>query len=169
MIEMRVLGVIRDRRRDYPALVLCDEIGSYLVLIWVGSSEARALQVCLGRIRSHRPLTHALTLRVWESTGVKLQRVLISDCRERVYRAHLVLQGPRPGLTTVDARPSDAVALALLSRCEIVVGERVPRVHVAGLAEMTPAERNQAAMRVLRRADPRGVVSGDPRERREGE
>lgn len=167
---MRVLGVIRDRRRSYPALVLYDRFAAQLVLIWVGDSEGRALQVCLGKIRSHRPLTHALTLRVWERAGIRLQRVLISDCKERIYRAHLVLQGPHPGLTTVDARPSDAVALALLARCEIVVGDRVPRVSVAGLAEMTPEERKRAALRIVRNANPQDAGIGErPDDRGENE
>ncbi len=91
--------------------------------IWIGPAEAQAIVIEMQGLPLPRPLTHDLMTRLVERLGGKLRRVVIEDLREGTYFATVHLDGPGGKALTVDARPSDAIALALRGRAGILVEE----------------------------------------------
>jgi hypothetical protein len=96
-----------------------DEDGRVLP-IWIGHFEANAIALQLEGIHVPRPMTHDLLCHVLDQAGYTLQRVLIRDLVDHTYFADLVLRSDG-GEVTVDARPSDAVALAVRKGADIFV------------------------------------------------
>ncbi len=163
MTEMEISGVFHDHRREYPVVVLQEQDGSRIMPIWIGYSEGHSLQICLGEVACPRPLTHELTARVCEAMGVELVRVLIMEFKDRTYHARLVIRGVDDQLVTIDARASDAIALAARSGCPILADESIPQFEVGGLAAMQSEERERAIANVLKRIHPRDLGSFGPR------
>jgi len=98
--------------------------GQRLVPIWIGVNEGNAIGLKLQEEQLPRPMTHDLMSNMLKSLVVKLERIVISDLREGTYYAALTLaQGSRR--YEIDARPSDALALAVRSRTPIYLDEKV--------------------------------------------
>ena len=94
-------------------VLLLKEVGLGRILpIWIGPWEASAIAAHLQGVEPERPLTHDLFAGVLRETGVRLERVLISRLAEETFHARLVLVSADARLE-VDARPSDAIALAI--------------------------------------------------------
>ena len=93
--------------------------------IWIGPFEAQAIALEIQGVPPPRPLTHDLMKQLVERLGGKLTHVLISDLRDNTYFATLHLDGPDGKDVTVDARPSDAIALALRLHGPILVAEEL--------------------------------------------
>lgn len=157
MTEMQIAGVFADSRRQYPVIVLYEQGGCRVVPIWVGISEGHSLQVSLGEIECARPLTHELTSRVLDAVGGELVRVLIADYQDRTYHARVVLQGADEALTTIDARASDAIALAAREHCPILVSDSVPQPEIEDLVDMSEKDRHRAITALLRRIHPQDL------------
>ncbi len=102
-----------------------EEMGDQrLVPIWIGVNEGNAIGLKLQEEQLPRPMTHDLMSNMLKSLGVKLERIVISDLQEGTYYAALTLaQGSRR--YEIDARPSDALALAVRSRTPIYLDEKV--------------------------------------------
>jgi bifunctional DNase/RNase len=107
-----------------PILVLKD-VGSETVMpIWVGVFEANAIAIEIEKMAAPRPMTHDLIRNVIHSLNAELERIVITELKDDTFFAVLWLrQGEE--LITVDARPSDAIALAMRSDCPIYVSEQV--------------------------------------------
>jgi bifunctional DNase/RNase len=104
--------------------VLKNPSGDAVLPIWVGIFEANAIAMELEEIVSPRPMTHDLLRSVIEQLHANVHRVVITDLKENTFFA--TIQLVRNGETLdVDARPSDAMALALRSRAPIFVEQRV--------------------------------------------
>ena len=98
-----------------PMMLLRESEGRQRLLpIYIGSPEASAIHYALEGVEPPRPLTHDLLLVVMESLEATIAKVVVTEVRDRTYFAELHLQ-TAGGVTTVSARPSDAVALAV--RC----------------------------------------------------
>jgi uncharacterized protein len=126
MVEV-VLGriVIRENSdRQYIFLVERGGVRGFPIVI--GSPEAAEIQRVVAGIECERPLTHQLAYSILESLGARLRRCDIVDLRQNTFFAQLVLQTEK-GQTSVvvDARPSDAIALAMRARCPLRVAESV--------------------------------------------
>lgn len=125
MIEMR-LGriVIRDdSHRQFIYLVeLAGERGFPIV---IGSFEAFEIHRVIKRIQASRPLTHELTTSIIEDLGGHLQRIEVTELREGTFYARLVLQADGRDPVEIDARPSDAIAIALRAGAPLFVAESV--------------------------------------------
>ena len=116
--------------------------------IWVGPFEAQAIVMEMQGMAPPRPLTHDLMKRLVERLGGKLTRVEVAELRDSTYIATVHLEGPGGKPVTVDARPSDAIALALRLHAPILVAEDLfrqppptpPPARVWGLTvqDMTP-------------------------------
>ena len=104
-----------------PIVLLREVEGERYLPIWIGSSEASAISFAQQGVVPARPLTHDLLRNVLESVGRRLERVLITDLDEGTYYAQLVLDDG----STIDARPSDAIALALRAGASIYATEEV--------------------------------------------
>jgi bifunctional DNase/RNase len=123
-IEMRLKGLMIDPITNMPIIILRDREGGRVLPIWVGVFEANAIAMQLEKILSPRPMTHDLLRDTIEHLGAKIERIVISDFRDSTFFATMYIE--RDGRTIeIDARPSDAMALALRSDALIFVEEAV--------------------------------------------
>jgi bifunctional DNase/RNase len=118
--EVRVQKLVRDPRTAQPVVVLADPGGKRGLLIWIGESEARALEDALQGVTHRRPLTHDLLGAVIEKLQARIDQVRVTALRDDVFYASVLLTSPR-GQAEMDARPSDAMVLAVRCRCPIAV------------------------------------------------
>ncbi|MBI5606203.1 MAG: bifunctional nuclease family protein [Deltaproteobacteria bacterium] len=123
-IQMKVFGLTIDPLTNSPIMILKDLEGDKTVPIWIGLLEATAIASELENIKFSRPMTHDLVKNLMDQVGVKLAKVEICDLRDNTFFAlmHLILQGKE---FSMDARPSDAIALALRAQAPIYVEEQV--------------------------------------------
>ena len=120
MIPVRVGGLAIDERTKSPVVLLQEIEGSRVLPIWIGPMEASAIHSELTGKKFQRPLTHDLLLSIIEGLRGKVSRVVISDLKESTFFAHIFLVGGH-GPVSVDARPSDSIAVALRSRAPIFI------------------------------------------------
>ncbi len=131
-VRVEVVGVfeqevaVGESERRIPVLVLRDPqgLGEHEIRIPIGSCEAFYIQVALQQQPVARPLTHDLALRLIDSLSAELVRVVIDEISETQVHASLYLQSPQ-GEIMVDARPGDAVALALRADLPVFVNEEI--------------------------------------------
>jgi len=123
-VEVQIRGLMLDPVTNMPIVVL-KEVGSDLVLpIWVGVFEANAIALELEKTATPRPMTHDLLRNIAKGLNAVVRKVVVSDLREDTFYAAIWME--QGGETVViDARPSDAIALALRWDCPIFV-----RAHV---------------------------------------
>lgn len=126
MIEMSVEGIGIDPSNN-PLVLLRDSERKVFVPIWIGPAEAVSIQMELDSKQPQRPMTHDLITNILRDLNIKLVKVTVNDFSDSVYYASLHLQVGRneDNVHEVDARPSDAIALALRTRARILVAEDV--------------------------------------------
>ncbi|HTB96650.1 MAG TPA: bifunctional nuclease family protein [Terracidiphilus sp.] len=123
-IEVRIRGLMMDPATNMPIVVLKDVASETVMPIWVGIFEANAIAIEIEKVAAQRPMTHDLTRNLIQSLNGQLERVVITELRDDTFYATLwVRQDDQP--VTIDARPSDAIALALRADCPIYVSEQV--------------------------------------------
>ena len=125
MIEMKVMGIAIDTRTGSPIVVLNDLEGRRALPIWIGSSEASSIIRQIENIEVTRPMTHDLIINIIEDTGYTLDSIEIHDVSENTYFANLLLTNAEEEELIIDARPSDAIALALRVDAPIYVSPNV--------------------------------------------
>lgn len=124
--EVMVAGVTVDPVTKSPIVVLRDPETGNVIPIWIGLLEANAIALALEGTELPRPMTHDLMKSILESTRTRLRSVEIADIREGTYFALLDIDVEGNGENVlVDARPSDAIALALRCGARILVSETV--------------------------------------------
>lgn len=124
VVEMFVGGLVLDPNTQAPVVVLKDESGNLALPIWIGVAEATSIASAIKQLAMQRPLTHDLMQNALDELGVKVQRVVITDLKDSTYFAELTLShGER--VFTLDARPSDAIGIALRSEAPIFVAQAV--------------------------------------------
>ncbi|MDI6761661.1 MAG: DUF151 domain-containing protein [Thermodesulfobacteriota bacterium] len=123
-IEMEVKGVRIDPVGQSPVVILADRDGKKALPIWIGLLEANAIDKELKQVSSPRPMTHDLLHSILTQTHMKVKEVKIVDLKEQTYYATLFLILNK-GLIEVDARPSDAIILALKSKVPILVSAKI--------------------------------------------
>jgi bifunctional DNase/RNase len=124
MVPVRVHGLGLDQTTDQPVLLLKEIEGLRVLPIWIGQPEATAILISLEDITSPRPMTHDLLIAAIGAGGLSLVRVEITRLEDGTFYAVLVLE-KEDAVLTVDARPSDSIALALRARCPMLVAESV--------------------------------------------
>jgi uncharacterized protein len=124
LIEMTIKGLMVDPITNMPIVVLKDKDGDRVLPIWVGVFEANAIALQIENVATPRPMTHDLLRNVIVDLDGAVDRVVVSDLQESTFFAviHLTVKGEH---LVVDARPSDAIALALRMRAPILVEETV--------------------------------------------
>ena len=124
LIEMTIKGLMLDPITNTPIVILKDKDGDRVLPIWVGIFEANAIALQIENIVTPRPMTHDLLRNIITDLDGRVDRVVVSDLKENTFYAvvHLTVRGER---IAVDARPSDAIALALRTRAPILVEETV--------------------------------------------
>lgn len=124
MVDMKVSGIILEPKSRSPIVVLKDVAEQRALLIWVGEPEANAILMGLEQVETPRPLTHDLLLATVLELGATVREVTILEMREKTFFAEIVLE-TRRGEHRIDARPSDALALALRAEAPIRVADEV--------------------------------------------
>ena len=124
LIEMSIKGLMVDPITNMPIVILKDKGGDRVLPIWVGIFEANAIALQIENIATPRPMTHDLLRNIITDLEGHVDRVVVSDLKDNTFYAliHLTVRGER---VTIDARPSDAIALALRTRSPILVEETV--------------------------------------------
>lgn len=123
-VEMTVRGVTMDPERHSPIVVLEASQGHEAFPIWIGMTEARAIALELEGVDTPRPLTHALLNNILVNLQIGVRRIFINDLRNNTYFAKIDLQRGSETVT-IDARPSDAIALAVRANAPIFVARKV--------------------------------------------
>jgi bifunctional DNase/RNase len=121
---MAIKGYLPDPITNMPVIVLREIHGQRVLPIWVGVFEANAIQLQMEGVQTPRPMTHDLLKTVIDELGGHLERIVVCDLRDNTFYATLHVLSPS-GPRIVDARPSDAIALALRSGARIFVEEAV--------------------------------------------
>lgn len=124
MLRMKVKVVGVDRETLLPVVVLTDEAEQSYVPLVIGPFEANAIALVLENVEVERPLTHDLLLSSILALGANVDRVVLTDLAEDVYYAEVYLLQEGKSVR-IDARPSDAIALALRCAAPIFVDEKV--------------------------------------------
>lgn len=123
---MSVSGLAIDKKAQTPVVLLKENDGPRELPIWIGPPEASAIAMELTGRRFQRPLTHDLLKTVIEALDAEVRKVAIVDLQDKTYFARIFLE--REGeLITIDARPSDSIALALRTQAPIFVKEELLR------------------------------------------
>ncbi len=123
-IEVRIRGLMMDPATNMPIVVLKDVASDTVMPIWVGIFEANAIAIEIEKVSAPRPMTHDLTRNLMRHLNAQLERIVITEIKDETFYAVLwVRQGNDP--IAIDARPSDANALALRADCPIFVAEHV--------------------------------------------
>ena len=123
-VEMEVKGVRLDAIGNSPVVLLADKEGKKALPIWVGILEANAIDKELRNNTSPRPMTHDLLYSILAQAHVKVKAVKIVDIKNNTYYATLFLTINK-GIVEVDARPSDAIVIALKSKTPILVSAKI--------------------------------------------
>ena len=124
MKDVYVSGIALDREREFPVVLIRSEAGEEVLPIWIGAAEATAIYIVLAGKTFERPMTHDLLKLVVEELGGEVRGIEITGIHEDTYFARIVL-GRGEELFYIDARPSDAIALALRSGSVIRVEEEL--------------------------------------------
>jgi len=141
-IEVRIRGLMMDPATNMPIVVLKDVSSDTVMPIWVGIFEANAIAIEIEKMAAPRPMTHDLTRNLIHHMNAYLERVVITELRDDTFFALLWVRQDGD-LMTIDARPSDAIALALRADCPIYVSEQVmqsAKLNMSGPPEGPTAE-----------------------------
>jgi bifunctional DNase/RNase len=119
--EVEVVGVRVEMPSNQPIVLLRELMGERYLPIWIGAVEATAIAFAQQGVVPPRPLTHDLLRDVLEATGNEVTEIRITEMRDNVFYASLVLASG----VEVSARPSDSIALALRTGSRIVCSEEL--------------------------------------------
>ncbi len=124
MIEMKVKGLTLDPLTNVPIVILRELEGERALPIWVGIFEAHAIAREIENFQTPRPMTHDLIKNIISGIKAKVNRIVVNDLKDNTFFAeiYLALNGSE---VVIDARPSDAIALALRTNAPIFVEEKV--------------------------------------------
>ncbi len=131
---MAIKGLMVDPITNMPIIVLREVGGQRVLPIWVGVFEANAIALQVENVQTPRPMTHDLLRTVIDELGGQVDRIVVCELKENTFYALLHVRS-RSGQHTIDARPSDAIALALRTGSRIFVEESV--IHSARTIDMS--------------------------------
>ena len=123
-IEMNIKGLMIDPITNMPIIILRDQEGQRVLPIWVGVFEANAIALQIENVQTPRPMTHDLLKNIIDDLSARVERIVVTELRENTFYALIHLRTNGHAIE-VDARPSDAIALALRTQSPIFVEEAV--------------------------------------------
>jgi bifunctional DNase/RNase len=123
-IEMTIKGLMVDPVTNMPIILLRDSEGQKVLPIWVGIYEANAIALQIENVATPRPMTHDLLKNVITDLKGTIRKIVVSDLKDNTFFALIYLE-VNGETVAIDARPSDAIALALRARAPIFVEESV--------------------------------------------
>lgn len=131
-VEVKIGALIVDPNTNTPIVVLKGVNAETVLPIWVGSFEANAIALEIEKVASQRPMTHDLLRNVIIECGLSAVGVIITDLVENTFFARIELIDSSGSNVFLDARPSDAIALALRMDCPIFVENHVIELSAQG-------------------------------------
>jgi bifunctional DNase/RNase len=142
MIQMFVTSIALDKRSGEPIVLLNDANNNCALPIWIGAAEARAITIAVQKIPTSRPLTHDLLHSVIKRLGYTVKEIRINELKNNTYKALIVLargKGKvRKSIITMDARPSDAIALSAIADAPLMVAKEI--IHRSNVLVITASE-----------------------------
>ena len=139
-IEMNIKGLMLDPTTKMPIVILRDNKGDNVLPIWVGSPEANAIALQIENVATPRPMTHDLLRNVIQDLKGEVQKIVVCDLKENTFYAMICLL-VNEEVAAIDARPSDAIALAVRVKAPIFVEETV--MSEAKKADLGPEKVDQ--------------------------
>ena len=139
-IEVRIRGLMMDPSTKMPIVVLNDLSGEVVLPIWVGLFEANAIALEIEKATTPRPMTHDLLRNIIHGLNARVTRVVVGALREDTFHATIWMDQDGE-VIALDARPSDAIALALRSDCPIFVSKQLlenARIASGGSTSLAP-------------------------------
>ncbi len=124
MVEVKIESIRVSLMSQYRVVILKDAESNRYLPIWIGPYEADAITIHLQDVQVPRPLTHDLVIKVIDELGAKVERVIVSDLHNDTFYARIMLTVNGKEIS-IDARPSDAIAVAVRADCSIYVEDDV--------------------------------------------
>src|SRR5436853_5800218 len=125
--EVKIRGLMMDPSSGTPIIILKDVNSDTMLPIWVGAYEANAIALEIEKVSPQRPMTHDLLRNIILEMGASVERVTVTELRDNTFYAAIMMRSRAGEALRIDARPSDAIALALRVDCPIFVNEEVIR------------------------------------------
>jgi uncharacterized protein len=139
MIEVKVQSLGLDQASQTPVVILQEVDGERVLPIWIGPGEASAIAMQLAGMKFGRPLTHDLAASLVRGLGGVLSRVVITRVEDNTYFAEMVItRGDE--VISVDARPSDSIAIALRLDCQLFTSDALLAATAIELSSEAPPE-----------------------------
>ena len=141
-IEVKIRGLMMDPVQNMPIVVLKDVNSDTVLPIWVGVFEANAIALEIEKTETPRPMTHDLLRDLVHGFDAIVDKVVITQLKDDTFYAAIWMQRDNEPIV-IDARPSDALALALRADCPIYVSEdvlRISKLANAGVENITAEE-----------------------------
>lgn len=124
-VEVKVGALIMDPNSNSPIVVLKGVDSESILPIWVGAYEANAIALEIEKIVPQRPMTHDLLRNLITELKCQVKRIVVSDLVDNTFYAIIEVTDVSDNIISIDARPSDAIALALRADCQIFVAQKV--------------------------------------------
>jgi len=140
LVEVKIGALIMDPNTNTPIVVLKGVESETVLPIWVGAFEANAIALEIEKVVPQRPMTHDLLRNVIIECRLSAISVIITDLTENTFFARVELVDRSGDPVTFDARPSDAIALALRLDCPIYVEQKVIELSAAATPNDSPVE-----------------------------
>jgi bifunctional DNase/RNase len=122
---MTIKGLMVDPKTNMPIIILRDKDGLCDLPVWCGVFEANAIALHIEHIRVPRPLTHDLMMDIIQHVRGRIDKIVVSDLKEDTFYALIYLTVAGMKTMAIDARPSDAIALAVRAGAPIFVEDSV--------------------------------------------
>ncbi|MBM5815015.1 MAG: bifunctional nuclease family protein [Cyanobacteriota bacterium] len=158
MVEMQVAGIALDAASRSPIVLLRDPSGRRQVPIWIDQAQAQNILAGINRERPPRPLSHDLMAQILQIADLRLERVIVHAIEDNTFRAVLKLVNADGESTDLDARPSDAIALALRTGSGIWMLEEVVADASIPVDAEADAEDQEDFRRFLDRTSPAELI-----------
>jgi len=140
LVELKIGALIMDPNSNSPIVVLKGVDSDSVLPIWVGTFEANAIALEIEKVAPQRPMTHDLLRNLILQMGMKVDRVVISDLVDNTFFATIELTDSDGARVTLDARPSDGIALALRADCAIFAEQKVIDISSSSSRPEPPRE-----------------------------
>jgi bifunctional DNase/RNase len=136
LIKMELVGIRVEAATMIPVILLKEEEGDRYLPIWIGMTEAYSIALEMTGTEYIRPLTHDLIVTIMDEFGAKPEYIVVKDFKNDIFFADIYLRKSLIKRAIIDCRPSDAIAIALRSDCEIYVAPHV--LDSAGIEVKSP-------------------------------
>jgi len=143
LIEVKIGALIMDPNTNTPIVVLKGIDSETVLPIWVGAFEANAIALEIEKVVPQRPMTHDLLRNVIVECQLSASSVVITDLLENTFYARIELKDKEDEPVMLDARPSDAIALALRLDCPIFVEQKVIDLSASSTQPLEPSDETE--------------------------